>query len=71
MAASGIALGLLTLFLWVAGLPVPGLDWLAMGSFAVAGVLSALAYRRGAHLGLVGLLVNGVGLILLVLVLTY
>jgi hypothetical protein len=71
MAASGIALGLLTLLLWVAGLSVPGLDWLALGSFVVAGGLSVLAYRRGAQLGLVGLLVNGVALILWVLVLTY
>ena len=66
MAWGGIGLGFLALAAWLAGLPLPGLDWLVAAALAGGAVISALAARRRERLGVVGLGVNGIGLIFVI-----
>ena len=61
-----MALGYLALLAWLAALPLPGLDWLVTAALAAGATLSALSARRREWLGVVGLGVNGVGLILVI-----
>jgi hypothetical protein len=64
MAQAGIALSFLALSAWVAGLPLPGLDWMTLAALVVGAGLSAQAVRRGQRLGIVGLGSAGFGLVL-------
>jgi len=66
MAWSGIGLGFVALLAWVAGLPLPGLDWLVAVALGGGAVISGMAARRRERLGVIGLGVNGLGLILLI-----
>jgi hypothetical protein len=64
MAQGGIALSFVALLAWVAGLPVPGLDWLTLAALLVGAALSARAAFRGQRLGIFGLGLSGLGLVL-------
>jgi hypothetical protein len=66
MAWSGIGLGFMALMAWVAAVPLPGLDWLVLTALAGGAALSGLAARRRQRLGVIGLGVNGIGLILVI-----
>jgi hypothetical protein len=64
MAQAGIALSFLALLAWVAGLPLPGLDWLTLAALVGGAALSARAALRGQRLGVAGLGLSGLGLVL-------
>jgi hypothetical protein len=66
MAWSGIGLGFVALMAWVAGVPLPSLDAAVLAALAIGAALSAPAVGRRQRLGVVGLGVNGIGLILVI-----
>ena len=66
MAWGGIGLGFAALLAWVAGPPLPGLDGLVLAALCGGMALSALAARRRERLGVVGLGLNGIGMIFVI-----